>query len=129
MPFRIDPTTLDFDLPEDLIAQTPAPVRDQARLLVLHRKNGDVEHRRFVDLPEFLKKGDVLVLNRAKVSKAKLIGKKNTGGKLEVIFLEKMNGGSIWRGLLRPTVKDGVQFNVEDNQFVVQERLASGEFA
>lgn len=116
MRFRIDPDTLDFALPDELIAQEPTPERDQARLLVLRRSTGQIEHRRFADLGDYLRAGDVLVLNKAKVSKTKLTGKKNTGGKVEVIFLEKLSvpGATTeeWKALVRPPVKDGAEFEV-----------------
>ena len=70
-----------FDLPPELIAQHPAPRRDESRLLILHRDNGRVSHRRFPDLPEFLQPGDVLVLNNSRVIRARLRGKNaKTGG-------------------------------------------------
>ncbi|MCG3203471.1 MAG: S-adenosylmethionine:tRNA ribosyltransferase-isomerase [Elusimicrobia bacterium] len=130
-PFRIDPDTLDFQLPEDRIAQEPTLERDQARLLVLNRQTGQIFHRRFFDLIEYLRVGDVLVLNKAKVSKAKLMGKKGTGGKVEVIFLEKMVGiTNQWKALVRPLVKEGQRFQVGKNLTVkVVNRFRSGEYA
>lgn len=129
-PFRIDPETLDFDLPADRIAQTPAPERDQARLFVLERSSGNISHRRFFELADHLNPGDVLVLNKAKVSKAKLTGKKSTGGKVEVIFLERLNGGNEWKALVRPLVKDGTEFEVGTHlKVAVKGRLESGEYA
>lgn len=96
----------DFDLPEELIAQEPAPVRDDSRLLVIDRSTGEVLHRRFRDLPSFLKAGDTLVLNDSKVIPARLIAKKDTGGKIEILLLREeptVNGGdACWQVLLRP---------------------------
>ncbi len=66
----------DFDLPPELIAQQPAPKRDESRLLVLHRADGRIEHRQFRDLLEFLRAGDVLVLNNSRVIPARLRGVK-----------------------------------------------------
>ncbi len=126
--FRIDPATLDFTLPDELIAQEPAKVRDQARLLVLHRATGKIEHKTFVDLEQYLKPDDVLVLNKAKVSKSKLLGHKSSGGKIEVIFLERLNGGA-WKALLRPTVKAGTLFNAGGLTLTAKERFETGEYA
>jgi S-adenosylmethionine:tRNA ribosyltransferase-isomerase len=96
--------TADFDfvLPPELIAQHPAPRRDESRLLVLHRQNGQTEHRRFPDLLAFLRAGDVLVLNNSRVISARLRGvNAKTGGKFEILLLEetKTNG---WWAMLRP---------------------------
>ena len=78
----------DYDLPEGLIAQKPATQRDQSRLLQLDRKTGNVVHGRFVDIFDFLQPGDVLVVNNTEVVPARLIGKKETGGRVEVLILD-----------------------------------------
>jgi S-adenosylmethionine:tRNA ribosyltransferase-isomerase len=92
----------DFELPPDLIAQHPAPKRDESRLLVLHRNENSVEHRRFPDLLEFLRAGDVLVLNNSRVIPARLRGVNvKTGGKFEVLLLEE-NAPNDWWVMLRP---------------------------
>ncbi|MDD5328623.1 MAG: tRNA preQ1(34) S-adenosylmethionine ribosyltransferase-isomerase QueA [Sulfuricella sp.] len=75
----------DFDLPPDLIAQTPAPERRQSRLLCLDGAGGALEDRQFAELPQFLRAGDVLVFNDTRVIKARLFGMKDSGGKLEVL--------------------------------------------
>ena len=80
----------DYDLPRQLISQQPIKPRDQARLLILQRKSGEVKHKHFYDLPEILEKGDVLVFNDSKVIAARLLGKKETGGKAEVFLLKKL---------------------------------------
>ena len=64
----------DFDLPEELIAQTPLEKRDESRMLVLDKKTGEIEHKKFFDLVDLLNKGDVLVLNDTKVMPARLYG-------------------------------------------------------
>jgi len=91
----------DYQLPKELIAQTPAIPRDYSRLLVLHRQKGEIEHDYFYSLINHLKKGDVLVLNNTKVFPARLIGKKReTGGKIEVFLLAPtVKGGNIWQCL------------------------------
>jgi S-adenosylmethionine:tRNA ribosyltransferase-isomerase len=78
----------DYDLPKNLIAEYPARPRDSSRLLVLEKKTGKIEHKIFYNIIDYLKKGDVLVLNNSKVFPARLIGKKaDTGGKIEVFLL------------------------------------------
>ncbi|MGB9721974.1 MAG: tRNA preQ1(34) S-adenosylmethionine ribosyltransferase-isomerase QueA [bacterium] len=80
-----------YDLPEDLIAQYPIENRAEARLLVLDRNAGEITHRRFYEITEFLSRGDVLVLNDTKVFKARLFGKKETGAKIEVLVISYDN--------------------------------------
>lgn len=80
-------SSLDYDLPGDLIASAPARPRESARLLVLDRGTGGVAHRRFSDLPGYLRAGDCLVLNETRVLPARLIGKKPSGGKAEILVL------------------------------------------
>lgn len=92
----------DFDLPADLIAQAPAPRRDQSRLLVLHRHSGQIEHRRFPDLLHYLRSGDVLVLNNSRVIPARLRGvNRRTGGQFELLLLRE-NAPNDWWTLMRP---------------------------
>ncbi|MHB8524130.1 MAG: S-adenosylmethionine:tRNA ribosyltransferase-isomerase, partial [Limisphaerales bacterium] len=96
--------TADFhyDLPAGLIAQTPAPERDQSRLLVLHRHNERIEHGRFRDLLAHLRAGDVIVLNSSRVIPARLRAAKMTGGgPIEVLLLEE-NQTNDWWCLVRP---------------------------
>ena len=83
--------TSDFDyhLPEASIAQTPAEPRDSSRLLVLHRDNGEVEHRLFHDVSLFLRPGDLLVLNQTRVIPARIFARKETGGKVELLLLRR----------------------------------------
>ena len=92
----------DFGLPTELIAQHPAPKRDESRLLVLHRGENRVEHRRFPALLEFLRSDDVLVLNNSRVIPARLRGvNAKTGGKFEILLLEE-NAPNDWWVMLRP---------------------------
>lgn len=82
----------DYYLPKNLIAQAPARPRDHSRLLVLDKRAGTIKHKHFYDIIDFLKEGDVLVLNNSKVMPARLLGrKKETGGKIEVFLLNKKN--------------------------------------
>lgn len=91
-----------YDLPEELIAQTPLQRRDGSRLLVLDKQTGAWEHRHFFDLPEFLLPGDCLILNNSRVLPARLLGaREGTGGACEVLLL-KDKGEKTWECLVRP---------------------------
>ena len=91
-----------YDLPKELIAQTPLEDRSSSRLLVLDKKTGGIEHRVFTDIKKYLKPGDCLVINDTKVIPARLIGeRKNTGAKVEVLLLKRMNDGR-WETLVKP---------------------------
>jgi S-adenosylmethionine:tRNA ribosyltransferase-isomerase len=106
----------NFDLPPKLIAQQPAPKRDESRLLVLHRADGRIEHRRFRDLLDFLRDGDVLVLNNSRVIPARLRGSNaKSGGKFEMLLLEE-NATNDWWALLRPgkNARIGTQIILRD---------------
>src|SRR6266516_4067425 len=93
---------VDYVLPFQLIAQQPTPRRDQSRLLVLHRRSGEVAHRQFRDLLEYLRAGDVFVLNNSRVIPARLRGlNARTGGQFEVLLLEE-NSPNDWWVMLRP---------------------------
>lgn len=92
----------DFALPDELIAQTPAPHRDQSRLLVLDRSSGQLAHKRFRDLLDYLSPGDVLVLNNSRVIPARLRGvNAHTGGQFEILLLEEVSPNDWWV-MLRP---------------------------
>ena len=90
-----------FDLPEELIAQTPLERRDASRLLCLDRWSGAREHRIFSELPELLHPGDCLVMNDSRVLPARLMGMRETGGVVEVLLLRDLGGGR-WDCLTRP---------------------------
>src|SRR6266508_5234234 len=83
--------TADFDyhLPESSIAQTPAEPRDSSRLLVLHRDTGELEHRIFHDIGDYLRAGDLLVLNQTRVIPARIYARKETGGRVELLLLRR----------------------------------------
>jgi S-adenosylmethionine:tRNA ribosyltransferase-isomerase len=92
----------DYHLPEELIAQHPAEVRDQSRLLVLDRTTGAIAHRRFYDLPSYLFPGDTLVFNDTRVIPARLIGAKtDTGAKVEVFLLNRL-AEDRWETIVKP---------------------------
>lgn len=89
------PLFFDYELPEHLIAQEPAAARDDARLLVVRRAAGELEHRVFRDLPSLLRPGDLLVLNDTKVLPARLLGRReSTGGQWEALFLREHPDGA-----------------------------------
>jgi len=107
----------NFDLPPGLIAQHPTPRRDESRLLVLQRAGGTIEHRRFRDLPGWLRPGDVLVLNNSRVIPARLRGTNaRSSGKFEILLLEE-NAANDWWVMLRPGKNAGVgtQIILSDN--------------
>jgi S-adenosylmethionine:tRNA ribosyltransferase-isomerase len=93
---------LEYSLPPELIAQHPAARRDESRLLVLERANGEVRHRRFRDLPDELS-GELVVVNDTRVVPARLRLERPGGGEAEVLLLEPLNGAGEWEGLARPT--------------------------
>lgn len=93
-----------FDLPEELIAQTPIQQRDHSRLLHIDRITGEIEHKHFYDLINYLQPGDCLVLNNSRVLPARLIGCRSTGGSVELVLLRDLGDGK-WECLSRPGKK------------------------
>ena len=93
-----------YDLPEERIAQTPEEPRDHSRLLVVHRDTGEIEHRHFYDVIDYLNPGDCLVINETKVIPARLYGERPTGGACEVLLLKQV-GPKRWETLVRPGKK------------------------
>ncbi|MBR6378308.1 MAG: tRNA preQ1(34) S-adenosylmethionine ribosyltransferase-isomerase QueA [Oscillospiraceae bacterium] len=96
-----------YELPPELIAQTPLERRDSSRLLVLNKNTGAVEHRHFHDILDYLRPGDCLVLNNSRVLPARLLGKRATGGAVEVLLL-KDTGNDTWECLTKPGRKTPV---------------------
>src|SRR3990172_7658610 len=96
-----------FDLPKDLFRSTPAKVRDEARLMVIHRKTGKVEHKSFKDILSYFGDGDCMILNDTKVFPARMYGnKEKTGAKIEVFLLRELNAESrLWDVLVDPARK------------------------
>ena len=90
-----------YDLPQELIAQTPLQQRDSSRLLVLGRESGEITHRHFYDILEYLKPGDCLVMNDSRVLPARLLGHRPTGGAVEVLLLRDL-GDKRWECLVKP---------------------------
>ena len=92
----------DFDLPKELIAQTPLEKRDTSRLLVLDKQTGEITHRHFTDIISYMEKGDTLVLNDTKVIPARLYGvKEETGAVIEILMLQD-KGSNVWECLVKP---------------------------
>jgi S-adenosylmethionine:tRNA ribosyltransferase-isomerase len=112
----------DYDLPPELIAQTPIEPRDASRLLVLHRSAGRIEHRHFQDIHVYLRPGDLLIANQSRVIPARLFGHKlPTGGKVEMLLLNK-RGDQTWEVLLKPgrRVKPGTRIAIHAASSSVQ---------
>ena len=95
-------STYNYFLPEELIAQTPVEPRDSSRLLVCD--NGNITHRHFHDITEYLEPGDLLVVNNSKVIPARLWAKRESGALIEVVLLEQKSDG-VWEALTRPGKK------------------------
>jgi S-adenosylmethionine:tRNA ribosyltransferase-isomerase len=94
---------LEYELPPELIAQRPVERRDESRLLVYDRATGDVRHRRFLDLPEELATGELVVVNDSRVIPARLRLERAGGGEAEVLLLEHVGPDGLWEGLARPS--------------------------
>src|SRR4030066_205023 len=114
----------DYFLPKELIAQYPAKRRTDSRLLVLHRKDGSIEHRRFSDIIDYLNKDGLLILNNTKVFPARLFGRKVTGGRVEVLLLRNTGEGR-WECLIGGKLKkaedivfdDGLKAKAEEDLY------------
>ena len=102
----MDISKFDYNLPQELIAQSPASPRDHSKLLIIDRENGHFEHKHFYDIIDYLTPNDVLVLNKTKVFPARFYGTKETGGKIEVLLIEEVKTG-VWKALTKPGLKDG----------------------
>lgn len=98
---KVKVSEFNYELPEELIAQTPLEKRDESRLMVLDRKEQTIEHKVFRDILDYLKPGDVLVRNNTKVIPARIYGKKETGANVEFLLLNNIEG-DIWESIVRP---------------------------
>jgi len=107
----------DYSLPKELIAQNQASPRDASRLLVIDRKTKTISHHKFSDIANFMRENDILIFNKTKVFPARIIGKKETGGKIEVLFLEEIRP-KIWQVLTKPGLKEGHKILFKDQEFV-----------
>lgn len=121
----------DYDLPPELIAQYPLEERDHSRLMVLHRENKTIEHRYFFEIADYFKPGDVLVLNDTKVIPARLVGKKQSGGRIEVFLLRPQENGrvdeSTWQCLINCSKKPKLHSKVLFDQSLTAEILEEEE--
>ena len=110
----------DYSLPEELIAQEPVSLRDESRLLVLNRKDKSLKEAIFRDIVELVNKGDVLVLNDTKVLPARLIARRKTGARLEILLLKETEPG-IWEVLVKP----GKRARLGDNLLFAEGRFCA----
>ena len=121
----------DFDLPAELIAQAPLAQRDRSRLLVLDRAAGALGHHHFNALPELLSPGDLLVVNNTRVIPARFFAHRETGGKLEGLFLQEHEGGA-WSILLKGAnrCKPGQRLSLmgDEGHLVLEENVGAGEW-
>ena len=105
----------DYHLPRELIAQRPAEPRDSSRLMTVSRSDGAIGHHRFDDLPDLLRRDDLLVFNDSRVMPARLYARRTgSGGRVEVLLLTRLSPG-LWRALVRPgrRMREGAGFEVE----------------
>ena len=114
----------DYNLPEELIGQKPREPRDSSKLLVIKRKNNEIEHKYFHDIIDYLKKGDVLVRNFTKVIPARIFGHKDTGGILEILLIKRINIDT-WECLLKPAkkLKLGQKIYIGENKELIAELI------
>ncbi len=118
-----------YNLPEELIAQTPVYPRDSSRLLCYNKCNDEVEHKHFYDIEQLLKPGDLLVINDTKVYPARIFAYTKNGGKIEVLLLKRLNLTD-WEVLVKPgkKAKEGVELTVnEELSLTVLSRTETGE--
>jgi S-adenosylmethionine:tRNA ribosyltransferase-isomerase len=98
----MDTSILDYELPPELVAQHPVEPRDASRLLVYRRRSGEIEHRRFAELPELLAE-ELVVLNDTRVVPARLRLRRRSGGAVELLLLERLAENGVWEALARPS--------------------------
>lgn len=104
---------LDYHLPKKRIAQEPASPRDSSRLLFVSRQSGEIKHGVFHEISDYLNENDVLVFNKTKVFPARFFGRKETGGKIELLLLKRMKNG-VWETLTKPGLNVGTVIHFED---------------
>jgi S-adenosylmethionine:tRNA ribosyltransferase-isomerase len=120
----------DYDLPPSLIAQYPSPQRGETSLMILHRQTGVTENQAFGDITKYLNSADLLVMNNTRVLPARLIGKKETGGRIEMLFIPPWNGiKGEWETLIKGTgkVKRGARIQFEQGLEGEVEELKDGK--
>ncbi|MBO5394685.1 MAG: tRNA preQ1(34) S-adenosylmethionine ribosyltransferase-isomerase QueA [Clostridia bacterium] len=116
-----------YNLPEELIAQTPVEPRDHSRLLVFNKQDNTINHKHFYDITDYLKKGDVLVVNNTRVLPARLFGYKDTGAKIEILLQKRINLTD-WEVIAKPfkRLKEGTIVTFSEN--LACEILEKGEY-
>ena len=119
----MDISLFDYKLPQNLIAQKPAVPRDSCKLMVLDKEKKMISHHFFYDLDKFLQKGDVLVFNDTKVYPARLLGKKATGGKMEVLLLRQISN-NLWEAMVGgKNKKEGMEIFFDGISAVLEKRI------
>lgn len=122
---------LDYNLPEELIAQQPAEPRDSGRLLAYDPGSGSIDHQRLRDLPELLQPGDLMVYNDSRVLPARLFARRPGGGTVELLFLHCVRG-EVWEALARPSARLKVGMEIARDgiaaRFILRERLGGGRW-
>lgn len=122
-------TDFDYELPLELIAQHPADKRENSRMMVLDRKKGSIEHRHFYNILDYLKPGDLLVMNNSKVIPARLFGiKESTGAKIEVLLVKRIDG-DVWEALVKPgkRLKSGDMVSFSQDKLFKAEIVGYGQ--
>jgi len=116
-----------YDLPQELIAQFPVEDRTSARLLIVNRQTGELKHSRFNRITDFLQNRDVLVLNNTRVFKARLLGHKSTGGKVEILLIREAIGGR-WEAMISHAkrIPEGTTIDINENVFATIEKKIAG---
>ena len=120
----------DYHLPTSLIAQYPSPQRGEISLMILHRQTGMIEHRAFQDITRYLNSSDLLVMNNTRVLPARLIGKKETGGRIEMLLIPSWNGiKGEWKALIKGSgkVKRGARIRFEQGLEGEVEEIRDGK--
>ena len=124
-------SSYDYKLPQSLIAQYPAPKREQSRMLFLERKSGKISNRNFTEIVSLLPESSCLVINNTKVLPARLPGKRQTGGKIEALLIEENNNGD-WSAIVRKAgrIKQGERLEFCDGKLLAKakERLEEGKW-
>lgn len=121
-------TELDYYLPSSLIAQEPLRERDKSRLLVLYKSTGEIEHKFFFEVIDYLNKGDLLIINNTKVIPARLIGRKPTGGKIEILLIKEKKRdreGTTWEIITKGNY-EGKIF-IDDREFLIRRNSQNKE--
>lgn len=118
---------LDITIPKELIAQYPLKEREKARLMILNKIDGKITHDIFENIDEYLSEKDILVLNNTKVIPARILCKKETGGKIEIFLLKKLNGEK-WNVLIRGKGGEGTKFYKEELEGEIIKRNDDGSF-